>query len=135
MFQTFKDETKKHFNENNTESLWNLFVEGWFKKTKSIKKYYLLTIIRDKKTLDCSLCCFRVNDVQINYSPNSCKLNNKTMKVHGIVNEDYADVLVYSSKTRLEIKFKKKLWKSKTYSMQIYKNSWIERRNLINFFI
>jgi hypothetical protein len=135
MFQTFKDETKKHFNENNTESLWNLFVDGWFKKTKSIKKYYLMAIIRDKKTLDCFLCCFRVNDVQINYSPNLCKLNTKTMKVDGIVNGDYADVLVYSSKTRLEIKFKRKLWESKTYSMQIYENPWIERRNLINFFI
>jgi hypothetical protein len=57
------------------------------------------------------------------------------MKVDGIVNGDYADVLVYSSKTRLEIKFKRKLWESKIYSMQIYENPWIERRNLINFFI
>ena len=78
-----------------------------------------MAIIRDKKTLDCSLCCFRVNDVQINYSPNLCKLNTKTMKVDGIVNGDYADILVYSSKTRLEIKFKRKLWLTKSHSYWI----------------
>ena len=135
MFQTFKDETKKHFNENNKESLWNLFIEGWFEKTKSIKNYYLMVIIREKETLDCSLCCFKVNDILLKYSQDLCNLDGKTMKIDGIVNQDYADVLVYSSKTRLEIKFKKKLWESKIYSMQIYKNSWIERRNLVNFFV
>ena len=91
MFQTFKDETKKHFNENNKESLWNLFVEGWFEKTKSIKNYYLMVIIREKETLDCSLCCFKVNDILLKYSQDLCNLDGKTMKIDGIVNQDYAD--------------------------------------------
>jgi len=136
MYQTFYGETKKHFDNNNTENLWDLFVNGWYNKTTSIKNYYLMAIIRERETLDCSLCCFKLNpNIPVVYSNNLRKLNKKTMKVDGIVSDEYAHMVVYVSKTRLEISFKKKLWESKNHTLKIYKNPWSTQSNLIKFFI
>ena len=51
------------------ESLWKLLVEGWIKKIKSVKQYYLLAIIRNKETLQCSLIGFKVQETELTYDP------------------------------------------------------------------
>lgn len=121
MFQTFQEETKQYFNGGNTKSIWELFVDGWADKVKSIKDYYLIAIIREKETLNCSLSCFKVTDQPLLYEQSKCTFTKKSMKVSGIVNPNFANTIVYSSKTRLEIKFKRQLWETKDYCLPIYK--------------
>ena len=121
MYQTFQEETKQYFNNADTKSIWDLFVDGWLDKVNSIKNYYLIAIIREKETLDCSLSCFKVTDTPLLYEEAQCQFTKKSMNVSGIVDPDYAKTIVYSSKTRLEIKFKNALWNTPKYCLPIYK--------------
>jgi hypothetical protein len=121
MLQTFKEETKAYFNAKDENSIWNLFVNGWLAKVKNVKEYYLLGIVREKETLNCSLCCFKVIKTDLLYDPALCKFTSKSMKVFGLADPDFIETRVYSSKTRLEIKFKSKVWKDPNYCLQIYK--------------
>jgi hypothetical protein len=121
MFQTFQEETKQYFNNGDTQSIWDLFVEGWIKKVSSVKNYYLIAIVREKETLNCAMSCFKVTDHKLLYEQSKCKFTKKSMKVSGIIDPDFANTIVYSSKTRLEIKFKKTLWQNEKYSLPIYK--------------
>lgn len=121
MFQTFQEETKEYFKNGDSTKIWELFVDGWIKKVKSIKDYYLIAIIREKETLNCSLACFKVTNHSLPYGISNCTFTKKSMKVLGIVDPDFASTIVYSSKTRLEIKFKKSLWNTPTYCLPIYK--------------
>jgi hypothetical protein len=121
MFQTFKEETKAYFNSNDTKSIWNLFVDGWIEKVKSVKEYYLIGIVREKETLNCSLCCFKVAKTDLLYEDALCQFTKKSMKVSGIADPEFIETRVYSSKTRLEMKFKSKVWKDPKYCLQIYK--------------
>lgn len=121
MYQTFQEETKAYFNKKDTKSIWNLFVDGWLEKVKSVKEYYLIGIIREKETLNCSLCCFKVAKTDLIYEDKSCKFTSKSMKVTGIGHPDFLETRIYSSKTRLEIKFKNKVWKDPKYCLPIYK--------------
>ena len=43
------------------------------------------------------------------------------MKVFGLADPEFIETRVYSSKTRLEIKFKNKVWKDADYCLPIYK--------------
>ena len=121
MFQTFQEETKAYFNAKDTKSIWNLFVDGWLKKVQSVKEYYLIGIVREKETLNCSLCCFKVAQTSLLYEDSLCNFTSKSMKVSGIGDPDFLETRVYSSKTRLEIKFKNKVWNDPKYCLPIYK--------------
>jgi hypothetical protein len=123
MFQSFKEETKAYFNNKDEESIWNLFVNGWLQKVKGIKEYYIISIVRDIETTDCSLCCFKVINTDLPYRQGLCSFtaSSKSMKVTGLADPEFIDTRVFSSKTRLEIKFKSKVWKDPKYCLQIYK--------------
>jgi hypothetical protein len=121
MYQTFQEETKAYFNAKDTKSIWNLFVDGWLEKVKSVKEYYLIGIVREKETLNCSLCCFKVAKTDLLYEDKLCNFTSKSMKVTGLGDPDFIETRVYSSKTRLEIKFKNKVWNDSTYCLPIYK--------------
>jgi len=121
MYQTFQEETKAYFNAKDTQKIWDLFVDGWLNKVKSVKEYYLIGIVREKETLNCSLCCFKVNNTALLYEDKLCNFTSKSMKVKGLGDPDFIETRVYSSKTRLEIKFKNKVWNDSTYCLQIYK--------------
>lgn len=121
MFQSFQEETKAYFNGADTKSIWNLFVEGWLTKVRSVKEYYLIGIVREKETLNCSLCCFKVAKTNLLYEDKLCTFTKKSMKVTGLANPDFIETRVYSSKTRLEIKFKKSVWTEPKYCLPIYK--------------
>ena len=121
MFQSFKEETKLYFNKKDTESIWNLFVDGWLSKVKSVDEYYLIGIVREKETLNCSLCAFKVADTNLLYEDDLCKFTKKSMKVSGLADSAFIETRVYSSKTRLEIKFKSKVWQDPNYALPIYK--------------
>lgn len=121
MFQTFKEETKAYFNAKDMQSIWSLFVDGWLKKVNSVGEYYLIGIVREKETLDCSLCCFKVANAALLFENKLCNFTNKSMKVTGIGDPDFIETRIYSSKTRLEIKFKNKVWSDPKYCLQIYK--------------
>ncbi len=121
MYQTFQEETKAYFNSKDKNKIWSLFVDGWLKKVKSVKEYYLIGIVREKETLNCSLCCFKVSKTDLLFEDSLCNFTNKSMKVNGIGDPDFIETRVYSSKTRLEIKFKNKVWSDPKYCLQIYK--------------
>lgn len=121
MYQTFQEETKAYFNAKDTQKIWSLFVDGWLSKVKSVKEYYLIGIVREKETLNCSLCCFKVNSTDLLYEDKLCNFTSKSMKVEGLGDPDFIETRVYSSKTRLEIKFKNKVWSDTAYCLQIYK--------------
>jgi len=121
MYQTFQEETKQYFNGKDTKSIWELFVTGWLTKVKSVKEYYLIGIVREKETLNCSLCCFKVAKTDLLYEDQLCNFTKKSMKVTGLADPAFIETRVYSSKTRLEIKFKDKVWKDSNYCLQIYK--------------
>jgi hypothetical protein len=121
MFQTFREETKAYFNSKDTKSIWDLFVDGWLKKVKSVDEYYLIGIVREKETLNCSLCCFKVVKTDLIFEDKLCDFTKKSMKVSGLADPEFIETRVYSSKTRLEIKFKNKFWKDVNYCLPIYK--------------
>jgi hypothetical protein len=121
MFQSFQEETKAYFNKKDTNSIWNLFVDGWLTKVKSVKEYYLIGIVREKETLNCSLCAFKVVSTNLLYEDTLCNFTKKSMKVSGLADPAFIETRVYSSKTRLEIKFKNKVWQDPNYALPIYK--------------
>lgn len=121
MYQTFQEETKAYFNNKDKNKIWSLFIDGWLNKVKSVKEYYLIGIVREKETLNCSLCCFKVAKTDLLFEDSLCNFTNKSMKVTGIGDPNFIETRVYSSKTRLEIKFKNKVWSDPKYCLQIYK--------------
>jgi hypothetical protein len=123
MLQSFKDETKARFKSKDTAGIWDKFVGGWLSKVSSVKEYYLIGIIREKETLNCSICCFKVVKSALAFDPLLCEYtkSNTSMKINGLGNPDFIETRVYSSKTRLEIKFKSKVWNDATYALPIYK--------------
>jgi hypothetical protein len=116
-----KDDTAGYYKGFDKESLWKLLVEGWIKKIKSVKQYYLLVIIRNKKTLQCSLIGFKVQDTGIKYDPDFFEATQASMKVNCLIDPELAQIKIYRGKTRMEIRFEKKLYADPAYSLPIYK--------------
>ena len=121
MFQSFKSGTNEYFKQKDKKSLWNLFVDGWLQKVKTVENYYLIGIIRKKDSLNCSLCCFKVKNAKVDFDDDKCQFLTESMRINGLGNPEYIDTRIYRSKTRLEIKFKKPIWQSTKYSLPIYK--------------
>jgi hypothetical protein len=103
--------------------LWNLLVGGWLEKVNSVKQYYLLAIIRDKKTLQCSLIGFRKLDVNPIFDLAKCTLSKKqaSVAVNSLADPKLVQIKLYRGKTRMEIRFKKAVFANPKYSLPIYK--------------
>jgi hypothetical protein len=121
MFQNFNQDAKQYFENKNSNGVWNIHVAGWLAKISTIKEYYLLGIIRDKATLDCSLCGFKVTNTAIAYLEENCNFTGKSIKVSGLADPDFINIRYYNSKSRLEIMFTKKCWTDSNYCLPIYK--------------
>ena len=121
MFQNFNQDAKQYFENKNSNGVWNIHVAGWLTKISTIKEYYLLGIIRDKATLDCSLCGFKVTNTAIAYLEENCNFTGKSIKVSGLADPDFINIRYYNSKSRLEIMFTKKCWTDSNYCLPIYK--------------
>lgn len=121
IFQNFNQDAKTHFGNQNTQGVWDIHIQGWLDKISTIKKYYMLGIIRDKATLDCCLCGFKVVSTSSTLAECQHRYTGTTIKFQDLVNPDFADLHYYNSKSRLEIKFKRKCWVDPKYHLPIYK--------------
>ena len=121
MFQNFNQDAKTHFKDKNSEGIWNIYVDGWSQKANSFDEYYLMGIIREKETLNCSLCCFSVKKHDLVFDESHCRYTGKFMYVTGLADPDLLHVRYYNSKSRLEVLFQKKCWTDPNYCLQIYK--------------
>lgn len=115
------DDTANYYKGFDKESLWKLLIEGWIKKIRSVKQYYLLAIIRDKKTLQCSLIGFKVQDNEIVYNSEALNATQASMTVNCLIDPKFAQIKIYRGKTRMEIRFMKNLYADPIYSFPIYK--------------
>lgn len=120
LFQTFKETTSNYFEKNKSEELWTLFVDGWQNKVQSVDDYCLLIIVRSKETLDCSICGFMLSGDKVSYSIDNCIMSNSYMKINSLIDYEYADVKIYKSKTRLEIRLKRNFTQNSDYFLPIF---------------
>lgn len=123
MFQPLSESefAAENFKNKNKKELWRLFVDGWIQKASSIKEYYLLAILRDRNTFNCSIAGFKVDNINVQYTENACSFSKKSMKVNSLIDPTLAETKVYIGKTRLELRIKKSVFSNPTYSMEIYK--------------
>ena len=121
MYQNFDQNAKQFFINQDKQSLWNLYVNGWFNKVHSFKKYYLIGILREKATLDCNLCAFEVTELVPAFSDMLCSFTGTMMNISGIANPDFLKIRYYNSKSRMEILFQEKCWTDPAYTLPIYK--------------
>lgn len=121
MFQNFNQDAKTHFSNRNSQGVWDIHVAGWLDKIQNIKEYYLLAIVRDKESLDCSLCGFKAENNKLDYLAERCTFNNASMKIADIADPEFINIRYYNSKSRLEITFTKKCWTDKNYALPIYR--------------
>ena len=121
MFQNFNQTAKQCFENKDAEGVWNIHVKGWLSKISDIQEYYILGIIREKETLDCSLCGFKVSNIDLDYDQQLVKFNKTSIVLSGIADPNFINVRYYNSKSRLEIKFNKACWEDKNHCLAIYK--------------
>jgi hypothetical protein len=102
-------------------SLWNMYVDGWFKKVSTIKEYYLLLIVRNKFSKSCVIGAFKVDKVNKPvYNTDSCRFTKKSMVVTSLANPKLLDIKVYGGKTRMQIIVKEEFYNDPNYCYQIY---------------
>lgn len=121
MFQNFNQDAKTHFTSGDAEGVWNIHVKGWLSKIKEVKNYYILGIIREKETLNCSLCGFKVTALDLDYTTESVKFKKTSMSLFGLADQDFINIRYYNSKSRIEIMFTSKCWTDSKYALPIYK--------------
>jgi len=121
MYQCFDQDAKTFFKNNDPESLWKLYVDGWIDKATKFDEYYLVAIIREKETLNCSVCCFKVTDIRPKFEKDNCRFNRCSIMINGLADPDFIKIRYYNSKSRLEILFQQKCWDDPIYSFPIYK--------------
>jgi hypothetical protein len=120
LYQTFKETTSAYFHNNDAKSLWKLFVDGWQDKVCSVNDYCLLIIVRDKNSMNCSICGFKTTGDKISYSDTNHSLSESYMKVNSLIDYDFADIKIYKSKTRLEIRLKRNFIQNSKYFLSIF---------------
>lgn len=120
LYQTFKETTSQYFHDGDIKSLWSLFIDGWQDKVCSVNDYRLLIIVRDKKTMNCSLCGFKPTGEKMFFSDENCVLSKSYMKITSVTDNDFADVKIYKSKTRLEIRLKRNFIQNPKYFLPIF---------------
>ena len=121
MYQCFDQDAKTFFKNKDAESLWKLYIDGWVDQATKFDEYYLVAIIREKETLNCSVCCFKVSNVRPTYSADNCRFNRCSVMINGVADPDFIKIRYYNSKSRLEILFQQKCWEDSNYSFSIYK--------------
>jgi hypothetical protein len=121
MYQCFDQDAKTFFKNNDPESLWKLYVDGWIDKATKFDEYYLVAIIREKETLNCSVCCFKVTDIRPKFEKDNCRFNRCSVMINGLADPDFIKIRYYNSKSRLEILFQQRCWDDPIYSFPIYK--------------
>jgi hypothetical protein len=120
VFQNFDQAAKTHFGQQNTQGVWDIHVQGWLDKISSVTQYYMLAIIRDKQSLNCCLAGFRVVDTVTTLVECGYRYTGTTIKFHDLIDPAFADIHYYNSKSRLEIKFRRKCWTDPLYHLPIY---------------
>jgi hypothetical protein len=121
MFQNFNQDAKTHFQNRDAEGVWDIHVNGWLNKISEIRDYYILVIIRDKETLNCSLSGFKVMNTGIKYIKENVKFKKASMQLDGLADPKFIDIRYYNSKSRLELLFKKACWTDTNYCLPIYR--------------
>ncbi len=121
MFQNFNQDAKIHFKNKDSDGVWKIYVDGWCKKVDSFDQYYLIGIIREKETLNCSLCCFVVNKGDVPFIEENTRYTGKSIKISGLADPDFISIRYYNSKSRLEILFTQKCWSDPEYCLPIFK--------------
>jgi hypothetical protein len=121
MLQSFDQENKKHFREQNGQALWENYVGGWYKKVSAFEKYYLIGIIRQKETLDCTLIMFEVTNSPPIFSEDKFDFLNKSGKLYDLVDPNFAKIRYTNSKSRIEIQFKEPSWTDPEYCLPIFR--------------
>jgi len=121
MYQNFDQNAKQYFINNDKRAIWDLYVNGWFKKAHSFSKYYLIGILREKESLDCNLCCFEITNSVPKYSESLFVPTKKMWYINGLADPNFLKIRYYNSKSRLEIQFTKKCWTDPTYTLPIFK--------------
>lgn len=121
MYQCFDQNAKTFFKDKDKQSLWNLYVNGWFDKAYGFDKYYIFAIMRQKESIDCKLICFEVTSERPVFNDELCTFTNKSMKIAGMADSEFVKIRYYNSKSRLEIMFTKRCWTDEEYALPIFK--------------
>ena len=121
MFQNFNQDAKTAFKNKDSKGIWDIYIDGWTTKVDLFDEYYLLGIIREKETINCSLCCFKVSKGNIPFLEDLCNYTGKFIKISGLADPDFISIRYYNSKSRLEIQFLKKCWTDPEYCLPIFK--------------
>jgi hypothetical protein len=126
MFQTYHSHLDTLFNTQDSQELWNVYVQGWYEKVQSVKDYYLLAIVKDKQ-YNCSLCGFKRAGTIPAYQPSygtflteTGKTSKGTWTIQQLADPDLLHTMVLKGKKRLEMRLRPKMHDS-TYSLPIYK--------------
>ena len=126
MFQTYHSHLDTLFSTEDSETLWNVYIEGWFKKVCSVKDYYLLAIVKDKQ-YNCSICGFkRVGDIPAYVSgygtflTETGKQSTGSWTVEQLADPTLLHTTVLKGKKRLEMRLRP-IMHDAQYSLPIYK--------------
>jgi hypothetical protein len=126
MFQTYHSHLDTLFSTKDSATLWNVYIEGWFKKVCSVKDYYLLAIVKDKQ-YNCSICGFkRVGDIPPydtaygTFLTDTGRESKGTWTVQQLGNPELLHTMVIKGKKRLEMRLRPKMH-DPMYSLPIYK--------------
>jgi len=127
MYQTYDGDTDASFSRQDSELLWKTFIEGWSAKTKTVKHYYLLAIVKDK-SYNCSICGFkRVRDVPAfdpsfgSFLTEKGKESKGTWTIEQLADPKLLHTIVVRNKKRLEMRLRPVMHTDKKYCMEIYK--------------
>jgi hypothetical protein len=70
--------------------------------------------------MNCSICGFKLTGDKIPYSDTNHSLSESYMKVNSLIDCDFADIKIYKSKTRLEIRLKRNFIQNSKYFLSIF---------------
>lgn len=126
MFQTYHSHLDTLFSTEDSATLWDVYINGWFNKVCSVKNYYLLAIVKDKN-YNCSLCGFkRVGNIPA-YMPGygtflteTGKQSKGTWTIQQLADPTLLHTMVLKGKKRLEMRLRPAMHDAK-YSLPIYK--------------
>jgi len=126
MFQTYHSHLDTLFSTKDSATLWNVYIEGWFKKVCSVKDYYLLAIVKDKQ-YNCSICGFkRVGNIPTydatygTFLTDTGRESKGTWTVQQLGDPELIHTMVIKGKKRLEMRLRPKMHDA-VYSLPIYK--------------
>ena len=114
------EESTGFYDVFDSKSLFDLLVQGWLNKVRSAGQYYLLAIIRNHD-LECRLVGLKVVNTVITYQAEDITPLKASLVVDKLIDPELAQIKLYRGKTRMEVRFNKKLFADSRYSLPIYK--------------